>query len=63
MPIDRSILNLKGVRLFCKLLKLPVHKVNNCDPDQIPRSASDLDLEQSDSFLSWAWLAEPQRIK
>ena len=57
MPFDRSILNLKGVRLFCKLLKLPVHKVINGDSDQIPRSTSDLALEQSDSLLSWAWLA------
>ena len=57
MHFDRSILNLKGVRLFCKLLKLPVHKVINGDSDHILRSTSDLALEQSDSFLSWAWLA------
>ena len=56
MHFDRSILNLKGV-IFCKLLKLPVHKVINGDSDQILRSTSDLALEQSDSFLSWAWLA------
>ena len=59
MPFDRSILNLWGTRLFCTFTKLPEYKVNNGDPDQNPRSASDLGLDWLDSF--WPGLGSPSR--
>ena len=63
MPFERSILNLKAVRLFCKLLKLPVHKVNIGDSNQIPRSTSDLALEQSDSFFVMGLACGAAKVK